>query len=178
MRQVFYRFDSASAAADPETRFQTFVKKILPNLTSSIATQGHVLIFISTYHDFVRVRNHFDEQNISFDSCNDYSTGKDMTRARARFFSGESKYLLYTQRLHFYRRPTIRGTKAVVFYGLPDNPEFYLEMLQGVKGTADKPSQCTAMFSKYDRLKLERIVGDVRAARMCESAVDNVYVFE
>jgi len=51
----------------------------------------------------------------------------------------------------------------MVFYGLPENPLFYPEILNLLQG--EDPS-CVALFTKYDRFKLERIVGTERAARM------------
>lgn len=94
---------------------------------------------------------------------------------------------MVTERFHFFRRYKIRGARTVVFYAPPEHADFYAEFLQypflrrEVSGSSkNKPdaemveeqleagevsSQC--VFSRYDFLRLERIVGTNDAKRMC-----------
>jgi hypothetical protein len=37
--------------------------------------------------------------------------------------------LLYTERAQFYNRHRIRGAREILFYQLPEHPQFYAELL-------------------------------------------------
>ena len=59
-----------------------------------------------------------------------------------------------------------------MFYGLPENPRFYDEVL-GFVGTSvergdigRQEASIKVCFSKWERLELERIVGTKRVGRM------------
>ncbi|KAF7727858.1 rRNA-binding ribosome biosynthesis protein utp25 [Apophysomyces ossiformis] len=175
VQQTFTRIDTTSLAAMDDARFKYFIDKTLPTLRKSAITQSHTLIFIPSYFDFVRLRNYFED--------NKYTSPAGIARARSQFFHGRTNFLLYTERIHFFRRFNIRGTFHVVFYGLPDHPHYYTEIVNflGLKfdeATAAEEAtfSCTALFSKYDFLKLERIVGSERAKKMC-AAQKNVFMF-
>ncbi|KAI7879425.1 DUF1253-domain-containing protein [Lichtheimia hyalospora FSU 10163] len=183
VQQTFTRIDTTSLAAMNDTRFKYFIEKTLPTLRKSALMQTHTLIFVPSYFDYVRLRNYFEDNMYSYDSCCEYTDPRDMTRARGNFFQGKVSFLLYTERLHFYRRLNIRGTFHVVFYGLPDHPQFYSEVVNFLGLKFDEASaaeeatfSCTTLFSRYDHLKLERIVGSDRARKMC-TAQKNVFMF-
>ncbi|KAK9325872.1 hypothetical protein V1517DRAFT_312855 [Lipomyces orientalis] len=181
---VFTKFFSSSPQEDPEKRFKYFTTKALPSLmrTTSASSSG-TLIFIPSYVDYVRIRNYLEQEHqinkklgasgFSFSAINEYSSVSDVTRARALFKDGQSKVLLYTERLHHFRRYEIKGAETIFMYALPDNPSFYLEivrfLLRSVSdGRADKGAiSVKSIFSKWDALKLERIVGTSRVAKMC-----------
>jgi U3 small nucleolar RNA-associated protein 25 len=168
--QYFKRFDAVSASDEPDARFRFFTEKIFPTIQKSALQQSHTLIFIPSYFDFVRIRNFFKESELSFEKLCEYTESKNISRARGEFFKGNVSFLLYTERFHFFRRYTIRGVKHVVFYGLPENQQFYSEMLNNLQNAEE--STCMALFSKYDRLRLERIVGTKRVERMCSGQKD------
>lgn len=52
-----------------------------------------------------------------------------VARSRARFFRGDRDLLLYTGRAHFFNRYCIRGIHHLIFYSLPEYPQFYPEMV-------------------------------------------------
>lgn len=63
VQQRFERVVCDSLVELAEARFQHFKHEVLPKLRSS--AQGHTLIFIPSYFDYVRVRNLFKTENIS-----------------------------------------------------------------------------------------------------------------
>ncbi|CAO3653422.1 unnamed protein product [Cunninghamella echinulata] len=182
--QSFTRIDTTSLASMDEARFKFFIEKTLPSLRKSAVMQTHTLLFIPSYFDFVRIRNYLEDNRYDYEPCCEYTSGPGIARARTQFFHGRTSFILYTERLHFFRRYNIRGTYHVVFYGLPDHGQFYKEVvdflalkLNDQASAAEEATfSCTALFSKYDFLKLERIVGTERAKKMC-SAQKNVFNF-
>ena len=180
IKQTFSRFDSASPASDPDARFKYFTIAVLPSLLRlpkpADGGQG-ILIFVPSYYDFLRVRNFFATdtlmENTSFGAIHDYTAPADQRRARSHFLSGRHSILLYTQRAHHFFRLRIKGVKRVVCYGVPDNALFYEEMVGGFLGTSleegrtsAEESGCRVMFSKWDGLRLSRVVGDERVRGM------------
>lgn len=65
-----------------------------------------------------------------------------------------------------------RGIHSVVFYGLPQYPQFYPEILNTLNETQAEAS-VTALYSKYDIYQLQGIVGDERARIMLSSEKDS-----
>ena len=187
VKQTFFRFEALQPAADPDSRFKYFSNVIMPRVTRAITSnikgsQG-VLIFIPSYMDFVRIRNFLVNspatQSISFGSVSEYTSVPDVARARSHFFSGRHSVLLYTSRAHHFRRYRIRGVKRVIMYGLPDNPIFYQEIVGGFlsrsisEGQVDiSVANVEVLFSKWDSLKLERIVGTHRIATLLKEGGD------
>ncbi|KAL8807143.1 MAG: hypothetical protein Q9200_004776 [Gallowayella weberi] len=177
VKQTFYRFDFMDPTSEPDNRFSYFATAILPSLikTSSQNVGGRqgMLIFLPQYADFVRVRNHLatssTTQNVSFGSISEYTPVKDVARARSHFLTGRHSMLLYTERAHHFRRYHLKGVAKVIFYGLPENPLFYSEIVSGYLGshvsdpnTDHRHASVRSLFSKLDLLKLERIVGTKR----------------
>jgi U3 small nucleolar RNA-associated protein 25 len=188
IKQSFSRYDSPSLITDPDARFKYFTTAVIPSLNRySKPTKGSIglgtLIFIPSYLDFVRIRNYFSSstttQNISFGTISEYTSVRDVARARSHFFTGKYSVLLYTERAHHFRRYTIRGVKRVIMYALPDNPVFYQEIMGGyieksiAEGRVD-PGEVVMknVFSRWDGLKLERVVGTKRVGAMMSSVGD------
>ncbi|KAJ4306193.1 rRNA-binding ribosome biosynthesis protein utp25 [Collariella sp. IMI 366227] len=183
-RQTFSRFEAASIAADPDARFAYFTKAIVPMLAKHKARDAAgTLIFIPSYLDFVRVRNYFANnsacENISFGTISEYADVPEASRARSHFLNGRHKVLLYTERAHHFRRYQIKGVKRVVMYALPDNPLFYKEITGGYLQKSEQALMLEhgqgvvrVMFSKYDVMKLERIVGSARVGKMIRDQGD------
>ncbi|RKF64883.1 U3 small nucleolar RNA-associated protein 25 [Erysiphe neolycopersici] len=177
IKQTFSRLEVTSFTTDPDVRFTYFTTVVIPALTRNIEQFKGTLIFIPSYLDFVRVRNYFSmseaTKNLSFGSISEYSSVEDVARSRSYMFSGRQSVLLYTERAHHFRRYRIRGIRKVVMYGLPDNPAFYREIIEGFLGRSiqegnlvSEESHVRVIYSKWDALKLERIVGTTRAANM------------
>ncbi|KAL1797105.1 hypothetical protein ACET3X_003711 [Alternaria dauci] len=132
IKQTFLRFDSPSHLSDPDARFKYFTTSILPSITRlPVPVQGGlgVLIFIPSYLDFVRIRNSLVDTDIAFASISEYTDATDVRKARSHFMNGKHSVLLYTGRAHHFHRYNLRGVKRVVFYGVPENPVFYEEVV-------------------------------------------------
>ncbi|KAF2100792.1 U3 snoRNA-associated protein 25 [Rhizodiscina lignyota] len=181
IKQSFSRFFPASHTADPDARFTYFTSTIVPLLLRfpkpSNGSGLGALIFVPSYFDFVRLRNYFststETTNISFGAISEYTPPSDVRRARAHFMSGRHSALLYTERAHHFRRYRLKGVKRVIMYSLPENPTFYHEIVGGFLGDSaldgkvrEGEASVRVVFSRFDAMKLERVVGSKRVQAM------------
>ncbi|EPX71739.1 U3 associated protein Utp25 [Schizosaccharomyces octosporus yFS286] len=171
IKQTYVRVSSDSIVKLPDARFFYFINSVLPHLVKS--PQGGILVYVPSYFDFVRIRNHMDDEAISYSAISEYSSTSDLTRARTLFQQSKTKILLYTERAHHFRRFDIRGVKAIVMFAPPTNPQYYVELARMpmrsiTEGKLDQDAaKCRILFSKYDSISLEGIVGFQRVPNMC-----------
>ncbi|KIW16640.1 hypothetical protein PV08_03828 [Exophiala spinifera] len=196
--QTFLRVDSPSPLADADSRFKFFTTTVLPPLVRHAKTHKGTLLYATSYADFVRLRNHLstapDATNLSFGTVSEYTPVKDVLRARSHFLSGRHALLLYSERAHHHFRYRLKGVRRVIFYNVPENPLFWTEVvgLLGLAMDADfesgrgKTSTTTttttkgavrALFSKWDAMKLERIVGTERVGRLIHDRGGDTFDF-
>lgn len=195
--QTFLRFPSSTALQDSDARFKTFTTTILPPILRDPKHQKGILLFVPTYVDFVRLRNYLstsaDATNLSFGSVSEYTPRKDVLRARSHFLNGRHSLLLYTERAHHHFRYRLKGVRRIVFYGVPENPMFWAELIsvlglvsvgtteksksKSVAAGVAKKGAVRALFSKWDAMKLERVVGTERVARLINDRGGDVFDF-
>ncbi|SGZ49098.1 CIC11C00000000308 [Sungouiella intermedia] len=183
IKQIFQRFESPDPQSTYEARFKFFVNSVLPSITKQTSYEDGLLIFIPSYFDYVRVKTYM-KNNTKFDfgTIDEYSSQSKVSRARQGFLTGKIKMLLYTERIHHFRRFELSGVKNVLIYEPPSNPLFYKELLRFVgksvfKSEADIDlSFVKTIYSKWDAVTLERIVGNERAPVLCNS-VNEMYEF-
>ncbi|KAF8419052.1 hypothetical protein BGX38DRAFT_1242343 [Terfezia claveryi] len=181
--QTFHRFSSQTPLQDPDARFEFFMKTILPTyILSPRAPSKGILIFIPNSFDFLRVRNHFAHTiatPISFGSISEHTSPSDIARARTHFANGRYRVLLYSGRAHHYRRYVIKGTREVWFYGVPEELGAYEEvgafLAIGDEGKERVSRKVASVFSKWEGLAVERVVGSERVGVMVQGRGD---VFE
>ncbi|KAI1207246.1 DUF1253-domain-containing protein [Annulohypoxylon truncatum] len=182
-KQTFSRFEAPNVAGEPDARFEYFTSAVVPSLTKRGRDLSGTLVFVPSYLDFVRVRNYFATNpacaNVTFGAVSEYAGVPEASRARSHFLNGRHQVLLYTERAHHFRRYAIRGVRRVVMYGLPDNPTFYKEIVGGYLSKSEQdlkiePGQGSVrvLFSKYDLLRLERVVGSKRVGKMIRDRGD------
>jgi U3 small nucleolar RNA-associated protein 25 len=183
VKQTFCRLGAPSFDAEPDARFEYFTAAIVPTLTRRIKDTSGIVIFIPSYFDFPRIRNYFvtspTTSSLSFASISEYTSVRDVARARSHFLSGRHSVLLYTERAHHFRRYRLQGVKKIIMYGLPENPIFYKEMVEGYLGRSVQEGRLEpnegsvrVVFSKWDMLKLERVAGTERVGKMIQDKGD------
>lgn len=181
IRQTFTRIEPAEPRNDPNVRFKHFTSVTLPSLLRSNSEKG-TLIFVPSYMDFVRLRNYMDNENLSCSSISEYTETGLVNRARTFFANGRTKMLMMTERFHHFRRFQIKGVNQVIMYGVPENPQFYKEAVRFLLRTHQEEDvsldllRARIIFSKWDNLKLERIVGSDRLGLLFEG-VGETYDF-
>jgi len=76
--------------------------------------------------------------------------------------------------------------KRIVFYGVPENPIFWSEVVGFLgwantaaddEGSSKTKSTVRAVFSKWDVLKLERVVGTERVKRLVADRGGDTFEF-
>jgi U3 small nucleolar RNA-associated protein 25 len=183
--QIFLHVAAPTPALDADIRFSHFTSTVLPFLLKSKQEKG-TLIFMSSYLDFVRLRNHLSTStstaSLSFGAISEYTSVRDVARARSHFLTGRQAVLLYSERAHHFRRYKLKGVKRVIFYSLPDNPIFWSEVVGSLNpefaDDADKGRRTVrALFSRWDILKLERIVGTSRVGKMVNEKSGDTFEF-
>ncbi|CAG4957551.1 unnamed protein product [Colias eurytheme] len=172
--QLFHRFNATSPLASVDLRFEYFIKEILPKQRDTL--MSHTLIYVPSYFDFVRLRNYFKKEDISFVQICEYSKDAKIARARDMFFHTEAHFLLYSERVHFFRRLRIKGIRHIIFYQPPTYPHFYSEMLnlmqesnQNKFGGSDCNMTASVLYCKYDMQRAAALLGAQRVARMAVS---------
>ncbi|EEF42005.1 conserved hypothetical protein [Ricinus communis] len=171
VRQIYERFDVNSIADADGARHEYFAKKVFPKIKDS--TQGGIMLFVSSYFEYVKLRNYLKSQNASFCALADYTKPSDISRARLWFFEGKKKIMLYTERVHFYRRYKIRGIKNLIVYSLPDRKDFYPEMLNMIEEENHSNMTCTVLFSKFDQLRVKLTLFQLLLLRACFLFLDS-----
>ncbi|KAF3907332.1 hypothetical protein ABW20_dc0103083 [Dactylellina cionopaga] len=183
--QVFTRIESPDPPNDPDIRFEHFTRVTLPLWEQNGMTdKGGLLVFLSSYLDFVRIRNYFAKTGQTVGEINEYSSPSSVTRSRAYFLSGRHKILLYTERAHHFRRYTLKGVLNIFMYNIPTNPVFYRELVNFLResitnGKANlEESKVRVTFTQWDTLKAERIVGSIGYNEMKKDKTEGSVDFE
>lgn len=183
VRQTFLKVPEVdSPTSGPEKRFSFFLSKVLPVIRSSRDCQ--CLVFIPSYFDYVRVRNGLlshskEDETFRFASMCEYSKKSDVTRARARFYDRSVSVVLVTERFHFFWRHHIRGANMVLWYGLPENANYFPEVMKMMDEAAEagSPVKAIALYDEFDGFRLGGVVGRNRCRKMVSAQSRSTYVF-
>lgn len=172
--QIFHRFTAANPLVSVEARFQYFIKEILPKQRDTL--MSHTLIYVPSYFDYVQLRNYFKKEDIGFVQICEYSKDAKIARARDMFFHTEAHFMLYSERVHFFRRFRIKGIRHIIFYQPPTYPHFFSEMCnlmqesnQNKYGGSECNMTVTVLFCQYDIQRVAALLGASRVARILRS---------
>ena len=149
--QLFVPFFTSSLQQVSEDRFIYFKKHIVNQISDN------TIIIVPHYHDFVKLRNWMDIENKDFEELDEYTDISDVNRVRNMFIDGKIKFLLFSERLWYYKRSPIKGVENILFYAPPETHKGYKQFIRwpGVK-------KVTMLYCQYDYLALERIFGSVK----------------
>ena len=154
INQVFIPIHSTSVQQCADARFSYFKKHLVQTI------KEQTVIVVPHYHDYVKLRNWMDDENKDFEEICEYTNIKDVNRARTLFFNKKVKFLLYTERLWYFKRSPLKATEHLLFYSPPETTTGYNGIVNWLEnGTV------TCLYSRYDHLALERILGSEKASR-------------
>ena len=171
VHQVFQVVPCQSFEDQESARFEYFRDNVLAQILR--LKQGNTLIVTPSYLSYVAVRNELLKKEVNAAFICEYSRESEISRGRSRFFHGTKDILLYSGRAHFYRRFMIKGALHLIFYSLPEYAHFYPEIVN-LLGHADggglgSNTSCLVLFTKYEKMALERIVGSKRCEQIFSS---------
>ena len=76
--------------------------QMLPDYTGDLMKR--TAIVVPSYLDYVQIKGRMSRLELDYVSLSEYTKSSDVSRARTKFFRGQTHFLLYTERLHFFRR--------------------------------------------------------------------------
>eukprot|EP00834_Sanchytrium_tribonematis_P001538 NODE_39_length_35218_cov_0.479655.p1 type:complete len:598 gc:universal NODE_39_length_35218_cov_0.479655:25176-26969(+) len=155
IKQVFTPIHCSTVQSADDSRFYFFQKQL-----ANAIKDGTILV-VPQYHDYMRLKLYLDEENKDFEELSEYTDIKDVNRARTLFFKGEIRFLLYSERLWYYKRSPIKNAKHILFYSPPETVNGYKNISKWVQsGTVQ------ILYTKFDFLALERILGSNKSKQM------------
>ncbi|KAF4677554.1 hypothetical protein FOL47_000942 [Perkinsus chesapeaki] len=162
--------DDPAEASDKFLKF--FEERYWRDIGSGL---GRLAICVSSYFEYLRLRAFLKKNDASFVAIDEYSSNKSMGRARQFFLTQQKKVILISGRLLWYRKLRIKGIQHYLFYGVPERPEIYEDLLRDVR----VPSQCysTCLYSSCDGYELERLVGRERLPKLLTAPPGKVTAF-
>eukprot|EP01062_Namystynia_karyoxenos_P035558 TRINITY_DN26006_c3_g1_i1.p1 TRINITY_DN26006_c3_g1~~TRINITY_DN26006_c3_g1_i1.p1 ORF type:complete len:782 (+),score=313.66 TRINITY_DN26006_c3_g1_i1:78-2348(+) len=168
-RHLFHRIPVTSPGEAAAERFEYFEKRVFPRLSSGLGSgigTLSALIIVPSYFDFVKVRNYLEGvDRDSFAELSEYTSPRDMFAAIRDFGAKRRSFLLMSERFYYYRRYVLRGVRTIIFYQLPVSTWFYSELVNQMELEGEGPTVLT-LYSKYDALQLQRVLGTERARRV------------
>ncbi|KAK9793740.1 hypothetical protein WJX73_006953 [Symbiochloris irregularis] len=173
LRQKFQQLPAASTKEAADARYAYFTRHIWLSMKDSGALGQ--LVFVPSYFDYVRLRNFMQAHNVTFAGMNEYATHSELARGRSYFADGRARVALLTERCLFYHHTRLSNIRDLVFYGLPDHPGFYADLVQMASSSraahsSQQHASVTVLFTKFDALQLSQTVGSDRASKMLKNS--------
>ena len=111
-----------------DEKYTYFTKSIWNNLYESF--EKHTIIFVASPFDYFRLKSFYKQTSKSVCYINEDTDKKDWQRNRLFFEQGKYKFLLYSERGHFYKKINLKFAKNIFFYSLPEDPKIFYEMIE------------------------------------------------
>ncbi|XP_053678549.1 U3 small nucleolar RNA-associated protein 25 homolog [Anopheles nili] len=182
VHQSFQRIDTSQFESEGHARFSHFINLILPQVRSMPIAR--CLIYVPSYFDFVRLRNHFKQEEISFTQICEHTSEENIAQALDMFHHGSKHFLLYSERAHFFQRNRIKGIRQLIMYGPPVFPNFYPEIVNLMSeenqnrmyDAANGYMTVTVLYTGFNMQHLAAILG-TKCAQTIMKAPESVYRF-
>jgi len=198
------RLNTDSLELVDETRYTFFTKKLWKKLYENLGF--YTIVVASSYFEFVRLRSFMKDKNASVAYICEYSSESDCQRNRALYEAGKKKFMLITERALFFQIVKLRYARNLIFYSLPDctrvledlivlntekGAKFVLTIRKGQRkkgddgdNTVDEEKKLVSgesvifgLFSIFDELKLERLVGTDRYRQIIYNKTKDTFQF-
>ncbi|KAH7648525.1 hypothetical protein FG379_000550 [Cryptosporidium bovis] len=189
IQQMF--INTGTSNSPDESMLDYLSSHLYPNILAAVdGTTERILLVLSNYVSYLRVKKYLLQQNAVFASCHESSSNSSLSRNRLAFYKGELPILITTERFLFFRRYLIKGATKVIFGAPPIYPSIYLDCInsinysQGPKNKAEtksnsisslkSPPFAITLFHLQNSLALERIVGTSK----CSNIIQNSKLFK
>lgn len=171
VRQMFLHAPCKGPRDQHRALLQQFTSRFWPDVAKGLE---RLLVVVPAYGDFLKVRRFLKSEDAKFCSLHEYSAPRHMSVNRQRFRDGSVPLLLVTERFLWYRRYTLRGVGHLLTLGVPATASIYRDLVARLDGGS---ASAVTLFTPFDALALERIVGSDRAAALCRSAPKKLFVY-
>ncbi|TRY50566.1 Digestive organ expansion factor [Cryptosporidium tyzzeri] len=177
IQQMFIK--TGDTGTPEECLLNYFGSTLYPDILAALdGKTERVLIVLSNYVIYLRIRKYLLQQNAIFASCNESTSNASLSRNRFAFYKGELPILITTERFLFFRRYLLKGATKVIFCGPPIYPSIYLDCIQSInfsQGPDKSNPKSTAplavtLFHWQNSLALERIVGTSKCSNLIQNA--------
>jgi len=112
-RQFFLHVDCPSIARQSECLLDAFINRYWHPLGHSLE---RLIILAPSYYNFLKIREFLRSEGASFSCVYEYAKNQELSRSRFKFFHGERRVLLATERFLWYRRYRLKGADYVLFF--------------------------------------------------------------
>ena len=161
--QRFYRFGVVDLKELHDRRFEYFTQDYWSKVKEELPQ--NTFIFVASYYEYVRLKSYFDENDPGVLCASEYTKKPDRQRAVAHVSRGTNTALCVTERLLYFRNPKFKNIGRVVFYSLPEFASHYTVLVENA-------AEAVVIYSKFDGMALQRIVGDKSASRLLKNSND------
>jgi U3 small nucleolar RNA-associated protein 25 len=159
-----YKFICDEVSSMHDARYSYFTQNLWPKAREELPPK--TLVFCTSYFEYIRLKSYFEDQDPGLLCISEYTSQAERQRSLALLSTERAKAVMTTERLLYFRRLKLPELGALVIYSLPQDPSIYASLLGNLRGHA------VVVFSKFDGLELQRVVGDVQAGRMVHSTND------
>jgi U3 small nucleolar RNA-associated protein 25 len=132
-------------ANESEERFSFFKRSIWEKWEKN-EQLDKVLVFCSSYFEFLKLRSFFQKEDASILGVSEYSEKSKIQSRVASFMSRKCAFLLFSERAYFFEKCLIKNMNHIVFYSLPENEYILTELLENLNKKQNVP-KVVSVFS-------------------------------
>eukprot|EP00792_Barthelona_sp_PAP020_P014085 TRINITY_DN9716_c0_g1_i1.p1 TRINITY_DN9716_c0_g1~~TRINITY_DN9716_c0_g1_i1.p1 ORF type:complete len:594 (+),score=179.24 TRINITY_DN9716_c0_g1_i1:59-1840(+) len=121
--------------------------------------QIKILLVVSTRVEFLMVKKMLDSIEANYLFLSEYWDRTERQSAWSRFTDLEVQILLISERYYFYHREKLRKFHSIVQVAPLQNPFLQQQLFESLSNSKSNSPKITILFTKYERLCLDRIIG-------------------